>query len=181
MTRKLVYSILMAGLLAGLMTGGAAAAAENHAIAVIHPAADHDVHGVVHFTTEPDGGVHVSGTLHGLQPDSRHGFHVHQYGDCSAEGFSSAGGHYNPQNHPHGSPQSPEHHAGDFGNITADAQGDVHLDMTVHGVTIDGEHNPIIGRAVIVHENADDLKSQPSGDAGSRIGCGVVGLAEGGE
>ncbi|HET7370232.1 MAG TPA: superoxide dismutase family protein [Gammaproteobacteria bacterium] len=172
MTVALRYAILIAG----LMAFGVASAAENRAIAVIHPADDHEVHGVVHFTTEPDGGVHVRGELHGLQPGSRHGFHVHEYGDCSAENFSSAGGHYSPQHHPHGSPQSPEHHAGDFGNITADAQGDIHLDMTVHGITIDGEHNPIIGRAVIVHENADDLKSQPSGDAGSRIGCGVIGL-----
>lgn len=180
MTRMLAYSILMAG----LMAFGIAGAAENdaahstslHAVAVLHPADDHDVRGIVHFTARPDGGVHIVATLHGLQPNSRHGFHIHEYGDCSAADFSSAGGHYNPQGHPHGGPQSPRHHAGDLGNIKADAQGDAHLDMTVHDISIDGGHNPIIGRAVIVHANADDLKSQPSGDAGSRIACGVIGL-----
>lgn len=185
MIRTLAYSILMGG----LMAFGIAGAAENHApeaapagnvnaIAVIHPSGNHDVHGVVQFESRPDGGVRITADLQGLPPNSTHGFHIHEYGDCSAADLGSAGGHYNPQHHPHGGPQTSPHHAGDLGNVKADAQGNAHLDMTVHDITIDGRHNPIIGRAVIVHEGEDDLTSQPSGDAGSRIGCGVIGLAE---
>jgi Cu-Zn family superoxide dismutase len=132
----------------------------------------------VRFTPTSDGGVRITADLKGLPPNSTHGFHIHEYGDCSAPDASSAGGHYNPDHHKHAGPNAPQHHAGDLGNIKTDAKGNAHLEITVHDITIDGEKNPVLGRAVIVHEKADDLKSQPTGDAGARIGCGVIGLAK---
>jgi Cu-Zn family superoxide dismutase len=102
-----------------------------------------------------------------------HGFHIHEKGDCSAADASSAGGHFNPTGKPHGGPDSDARHAGDFGNIEADATGNARYSRTFSDLTLDGESS-IIGKAIIVHQKADDLKTQPSGDAGGRIGCGVI-------
>lgn len=148
----------------------------GHAVAVIHPTEGNQVHGLVHFD-RTSGGMRITAELHGLPPDTTHGFHIHEYGDCSAADASSAGGHYNPGHHRHAGPHADEHHAGDLGNIKSDADGDASLNLTVRDISVDGRHNPVLGRAVIVHAGADDLKSQPSGDAGDRIGCGVIGLA----
>lgn len=153
------------------------AASNEQAVAVIHPTAGNKVEGVVRFIPAEQGKVRVLADLHGLQPNSKHGFHIHEYGDCSAPDASSAGGHFNPEHHPHAGPNTENRHAGDFGNIQADAKGNAHLDMTVDNITIGSGKDAILGRAVVVHGKADDLKSQPSGDAGPRIGCGVIGVA----
>jgi Cu-Zn family superoxide dismutase len=129
------------------------------------------VHGQVTFQEEA-GGVRVTADISGLSP-GKHGFHIHQNGDCSAADFSSAGGHFNPLGAPHGAPTDPEHHAGDFGNIVADAGGHARLEQVYSWMTFTGT-NSILGHAVIVHAKADDLRSQPSGDAGGRIACGVI-------
>ena len=89
-------------------------------------------------------------------------------------GLKSAGGHFNPGMHKHGGPQTGEHHAGDLGNLEADAQGKATYDATVQGISLDDPKTGIIGKSVIVHGKADDLKSQPAGNAGPRIGCGVI-------
>jgi Cu-Zn family superoxide dismutase len=143
---------------------------------VIHPASDSKVHGTVRFQ-KTSGGVHITADLRGLSPGP-HGFHIHEFGDCSAADASSAGGHYNPEGNPHGAPDAPRHHAGDFGNIHANDEGEAQLKTTVGFISIDGAHSPILGRAVVVHAGKDDLTSQPSGDAGARVGCGVIGLAK---
>ena len=125
-------------------------------------------------TFEPAGdGLHVTAHIEGLTP-GEHGFHLHQNGDCSAPDGSSAGDHWNPTQQPHGAPDAPQHHSGDLGNITADASGMAHVDKTVHGVGLSGMQS-VVGHAVIVHGKADDLKTQPSGNAGPRVACGVVG------
>jgi Cu-Zn family superoxide dismutase len=157
--------------------GTAAHNSSDRAVAVIHPTPGNQVSGIVRFAPT-GGGVRVTADLHGLPPNSTHGFHIHEYGDCSAPDASSAGGHYNPDHHHHAGLDTEMRHAGDLGNIKADANGDAHLDLTVDNITVDGSKNPILGRAVIVHQKADDLKSQPTGDAGARIGCGVIGLAK---
>jgi len=129
-------------------------------------------------TFEPAGdGLHVTAHIEGLTP-GEHGFHLHQNGDCSAPDGSSAGDHWNPTQQPHGAPDAPQHHSGDLGNITADASGMAHVDKTVHGVGFSGMQS-VIGHAVIVHGKADDLKTQPSGNAGPRVACGVVSGAGG--
>mgnify|MGYP006279601025 CR=1 FL=1 len=146
------------------------------AVAVLHPTKGNAVRGTVYFADLGDR-VRILIDLKGLEPNSTHGFHIHQYGDCTASDATSAGGHYAPQGHKHGGPGDPEHHAGDLGNIQADANGMVKHEMTVDFVTIAGEHNPVLGRAVIVHAKPDDLESQPTGAAGARMACGVIGIA----
>ena len=112
----------------------------------------------------------------GLKP-GKHGFHIHEFGDCSDKEAKSAGGHYNPTKHEHAGPDAPMHHMGDLGNIEADASGKAHLEMKDKDLKLSGE-NSIIGYGVIVHEKADDLKTQPTGDAGGRVACGVIGVAK---
>jgi Cu-Zn family superoxide dismutase len=122
------------------------------------------------------GGVQVSARITGLTPGA-HGFHVHEFGDCSAADFTSAGGHFNPMGQPHGAPDASARHVGDLGNIQAGADGVATLDWTDKELAFDGKHG-VVGRAVIVHAKADDLKTQPTGDAGGRVACGVIGVAK---
>ena len=144
------------------------------AIAVVMATAGNSVSGEITFQAT-DQGIRVTGRLEGLTP-GEHGFHIHQYGDCSAPDGSSAGGHFNPANSAHASPTSAERHVGDLGNITADEHGIVELDMVDSQLAFSGP-NSIIGRAVVVHGGPDDFTSQPSGAAGPRVGCGVIGIA----
>jgi Cu-Zn family superoxide dismutase len=129
------------------------------------------ISGTVTFTQEAHG-VKVVADIKGLTP-GKHGFHIHEKPDLSAPDLMSAGGHWNPTNHKHGAPGSGEHHAGDFGNLTADASGNAHLDQTFEGLSVNGSE-AVVGHSVIIHEKADDLKSQPAGDSGKRIAGGVI-------
>lgn len=117
--------------------------------------------------------VRVSGTLRGLKPEAVHGFHVHEKGDCGALDASSAGAHYNPAGAAHGNPAGPAHHAGDIPNIQADASGRASVDALIEGVSLGGA-NDIVGKALIVHADPDDYTTQPSGNSGARIACGVI-------
>jgi Cu-Zn family superoxide dismutase len=120
-------------------------------------------------------GVRITGSIAGLEPNTTHGFHVHEKGDCSAPDASSAGGHFNPSSQPHGNPATMERHAGDMANVVSDAAGNAKLDVVATGVTLrTGQANDIIGKAIVVHQKADDYKTQPSGDSGSRIACGII-------
>ena len=134
-----------------------------------------NVGGALSFIAE-DGGVRVTGQLTGLPANGTHGFHVHETGDCSAADFSSAGSHFNPGNSAHGDRSAGgEHHAGDIPNQVADASGNATVDQRLAGLEIGtGGPNDIVGRAVIVHEKADDYATQPTGDAGGRLACGVI-------
>ena len=118
-------------------------------------------------------GVHFRGTVSGLTP-GKHGFHIHEKGDCSAPDGASAGGHFNPDQKAHGAPSATEHHAGDLGNIEAAADGTAKVDMHVNGVTLGTESNSIKGKAIIIHAGEDDFKTQPTGNAGARLACGVI-------
>lgn len=146
------------------------------AIAVLHPTAGNKVGGTVTFTEVADG-VQVNAELTGLTPGN-HGFHVHEFGDCSAPDLSSAGGHFNPTNKPHAGPDATERHVGDMGNVEADASGKAKLEYLDHHISLTNDQSSVIGRAVVVHAKADDLKSQPAGDSGARIACGVIGRAK---
>lgn len=170
-------NFILAAAAAFTLSAGVLADDGDWAVAVVHPTAGQKAEGLVWFI-ESGGTVKVVADLQGLTPDGRHGFHIHEWGDCSDPAAKSAGAHYNPQGHQHGGPDADSHHAGDLGNVQADAQGKAHLELTLHDVTIRGGENPILGRSVILHAKADDLKTQPSGDAGDRIGCGVIGLAQ---
>lgn len=146
------------------------------AIAVLHPTAGNKVSGTVTFTEVADG-VQVSADITGLTPGN-HGFHVHEFGDCSAADASSAGAHFNPTNKPHAGPDATERHVGDMGNVEADASGKAKLEYVDHQISLTNDQQSVIGRSVVVHAKADDLKSQPAGDSGARIACGVIGRAK---
>lgn len=121
------------------------------------------------------GGVHVNGDIGGLVPGSSHGFHVHEKGDCSAADASGAGGHFNPTGNVHGKAEASMHHAGDIDNILADASGVAHVNAHLMGVTLGGgASDDIAGRALVVHAAPDDYQTQPSGNSGARIACGVI-------
>ena len=121
------------------------------------------------------GGVHINGTINGLTPGTQHGFHIHETGDCSAPDFKSAGGHFNPGNKEHGNPMSEMHHAGDMMNLAVTDSGSATIDVTVPGVTLgDGGADDVMNRAIVVHAGPDDYTSQPAGDSGGRIACGVI-------
>jgi Cu-Zn family superoxide dismutase len=145
------------------------------AIAVLHPASGSQVMGTVTFT-KTDGAIQVVADITGLTP-GQHGFHIHEFGDCSAPDATSAGGHFNPSKNPHAGHDDAKRHEGDLGNIEADSSGKAHLELTDKMMTMSGEKS-IIGRGVIVHEKADDLKTQPTGNAGGRVACGVIGVAK---
>jgi Cu-Zn family superoxide dismutase len=120
-------------------------------------------------------GVHFTGEVGGLGANSTHAIHVHEKGDCSAVDASSAGGHFNPTTQPHGRVGQGPHHGGDMDNIVADARGVARVDVQARGVTLGGGGlTDILGRAVIVHAVADDYTTQPSGNAGARVACGIV-------
>ncbi len=120
------------------------------------------------------GGVRITGDIGGLSPGS-HGFHIHEAGDCSAADATSAGGHFNPTGSGHGRAGTATHHAGDIDNILADASGVAHVDVQLRGVSLGGSANTdIVGRALVVHAAPDDYRSQPAGNSGARIGCGVI-------
>ena len=129
------------------------------------------------FLQTPEG-VEVSGTIRGLSPNSRHGFHVHENGDCSAPDAKSAGGHFDPTHYPHGNPSKPPHHAGDMPNIESNESGIAQVDVLVNGVTLGGGPTSLLGKSVVVHEDSDDYTSQPSGGSGSRIACGVISASQ---
>ena len=137
---------------------------------------DFKVSGTVTFTEEADG-VRVRAEITGLTPGN-HGFHVHEFGDCSAADASSAGAHFNPTNNPHAGPDAAERHVGDMGNVEAGASGKATLEYVDHQISLTNDQRCVIGRSVVVHAKADDLKSQPSGDSGARVACGVIGRAK---
>ncbi|MGA2496412.1 MAG: superoxide dismutase family protein [Tepidisphaeraceae bacterium] len=145
------------------------------AVCEIGPTKGNTVKGLVTFTQIGDK-VKVVADVSGFEPNTRHGFHIHEGTECGEDGMK-AGGHYNPEKHEHGLPDKAMRHAGDFGNLEADKDGKAHLELTVEGITIDGDKNPILGHAMIVHAKLDD-GSQPVGNAGARIGCGLIKLKD---
>jgi Cu-Zn family superoxide dismutase len=154
--------------------GPAATGALSGARVVLAPASGSLVSGTLAFAPMTDG-VHVTGDIGGLAPNSTHGFHIHEKGDCSAADASSAGGHFNPGGEAHGRASAPHHHLGDNDNLVADADGVAHVDAHFAGVVLGGGGaNDIVGKAVVVHAGADDYASQPAGNAGARIACGVI-------
>lgn len=146
----------------------------NHSelVATVMPVGDSNVSGSVTFA-ESENGVKVQGDFEGLEP-GHHGFHIHQYGDCRAEDGTSAGGHFNPAGKEHGSPDDMNRHMGDLGNIEANENGSASIDYIDTNVSLE----QILGRGIIIHAGEDDLESQPTGAAGSRIACGVIGIAQ---
>jgi Cu-Zn family superoxide dismutase len=141
------------------------------ATAVLNPTKGSRVFGVVTFTAV-DGAVSIVADIDGLEP-GKHGFHIHEFGNCSAPDGSSAGGHFNPMGHAHGGPDHAQRHLGDLGNVVADETGHAHYERLDKLIKLDGPHT-IVGRSVVVHANADDYTTQPAGNSGGRLACGVI-------
>jgi superoxide dismutase, Cu-Zn family len=163
---------LIVGCISLLVLTSCASVTGPSAVATLTPASGSNASGTVRFVELADGGVRVTVNLSGV-PEGVHGFHVHEFGDCGDNG-NAAGGHFNPDGQPHGAPGTAAHHAGDFGNVTADPQGIVRTEFTARAITVSPGSSSVVGRAVILHADPDDLTTQPTGNAGGRIACGVI-------
>jgi len=144
------------------------------ATAKLEPKSGSNVTGTVTFVQRRDL-TEVLVDIENLKP-GKHGFHIHEKGDCSAPDASSAGGHFNPTHQHHGGPSTAERHNGDLGNIEAPASGKVHWESEFK-MNLKGPDS-IIGKSVVVHEKEDDLKTDPAGNSGARIACGEIHASE---
>jgi superoxide dismutase, Cu-Zn family len=170
------FSAVALAVLVPLAFWGAYAADDGgsaKAVAVLHALGKSGVHGQITFTQRGDE-VEIVGEISGLKP-GKHGFHIHEFGDCSSPDGMSTGGHFNPTKMMHGRPEDDNRHVGDLGNVDADEGGKATINMRDKVIKLNGPTS-IVGRAVIVHANPDDF-SQPVGNAGGRVACGVVGIA----
>jgi superoxide dismutase, Cu-Zn family len=143
------------------------------ATADMRPTQGYAASGKVEFV-QSGNGVHVAVDLVGLAPNTEHGFHVHERGDCSSSDAMSAGGHFNPEGVSHGSYEHAPHHAGDLPNVKADARGEVHTSFDTGALSVGSGAGDVVGKAVVVHREADDYKSQPAGNSGPRVSCGII-------
>src|SRR5262245_63394436 len=151
-----------------MMGGGGPKATAN-----LEPTKGSTVKGTVTFE-QRSGKVHMVANVSGLRPNGEHGFHIHEAGDCSSGDGMSAKGHFNPHGKPHGDPKSPERHAGDLPMLKAGKDGRARLDVTVDAITLTPGPASIVGRGLIIHADPDDFKTQPTGNSGARIACGVI-------
>jgi Cu-Zn family superoxide dismutase len=142
------------------------------AVASLTPTQGNNARGLVMFH-QRDGQVMVHAKISGLKPNAEHGFHVHETGSCASPDGMSAGGHFNPDGKPHGPPGAP-HHAGDMPALKADANGVADQHFVLTGVTVTDGATSVGGRSVIVHAQPDDYTTQPTGNSGARLGCGVI-------
>ena len=159
--------------LAGVFVAGCAGMMGGpSATAVLDPTQGNNARGTVDFVQKGDK-VAFTAKLSGLPPGP-HGFHIHEKGDCSSPDGMSAGGHYNPLGKPHAHPTDANHHAGDMPMVVADSAGVAYLTGELDTISIGSGPADIVGKAVIVHKDADDFKTQPTGNSGARIACGVI-------
>jgi Cu-Zn family superoxide dismutase len=167
-----VQTILIGATSAALLLSACAGTGGGPAAdAVLGPTKGHSTTGTVVFRQM---GNDIETTVHvaGLTPGA-HGFHIHEKGDCSAPDGTSAGGHFNPTGQPHGHPLQGPHHAGDMPMLETDAYGNARLVAVLPRLTLEGT-NGIVGRSVVVHAAPDDFKTQPTGNSGARMACGVI-------
>ncbi|MES2947564.1 MAG: superoxide dismutase family protein [Pseudomonadota bacterium] len=148
-------------------TGGPSAHAK------LEPTKGNTVSGNVSFSQQANG-VWVSGEVRGLAANKEHGFHIHEKGDCSSGDGMGTGGHFNPQGNAHGAHDHGEHHSGDLVSLKADANGVARFGYTSTGITVGAGTTDVMGRGLIVHRDADDFKTQPTGNSGPRVACAVI-------
>lgn len=167
---------IIAAALLGLAAGcaGTAEQKEASATATLEPRSGSQVRGTVTFTQAGPDIVRVSGQFTGHSKGPK-GFHIHEKGDCSDPKAMSTGGHFNPAKHKHGGPYEPVRHSGDLGNLNFNDQGVANINFVVGGISVSSDKaDGIIGRAVIVHADVDDYKTDPTGNAGGRVACGII-------
>ena len=168
--RQAIAVAIAAAALGGCMT---TPVATGIAKATLEPTRGNTASGTATFT-ERGGRVYVEADVTGLAPNREHGFHIHEKGDCSSGDGMSAGGHFNPHGKPHAAPATPDRHAGDLPMLVADAAGNATLSVEVDVITIGGGGADIVGRGLIVHKDPDDFSTQPTGNSGARVACGVI-------
>lgn len=166
------FSSIVALSFASVLVGCAGSGGGRTADVVLKPTQGQAAHGSVSFRQDGDL-VLLTARITGLTPGA-HGFHIHERGDCSAPDATSAGGHFNPTGKAHGSPDQAEHHGGDMPQLVADASGNATLKASLQGISLESGVNSIVGRGVIVHAAPDDFKTQPTGNSGARLACGVI-------
>ncbi|MEO8304347.1 MAG: superoxide dismutase family protein [Betaproteobacteria bacterium] len=158
----------------GAFVAGCATTAPSgpSAVAVLAPTAGNATKGTVTFTQKGDK-VLVVASVSGLTP-GQHGFHIHEKGDCSSTDGMSAGGHFNPTSKPHAHPTTMDRHAGDMPMLAVDSFGRAMLTVELDVITVGSGATDVVGKAVIVHKDPDDFKTQPTGNSGARMACGVI-------
>ena len=156
-----------------LLAGCASMTAGPSATATLTPTTGNTTTGNVRFAQQ-GGKVLVSGEIRGLKPNAEHGFHVHEKGDCSSGDGMSAGGHFNPTGAPHGRHSGGAHHAGDLQSLRADAAGVARFSFESMGIHVGAGATDVVGKGLIVHRDADDYTTQPTGNAGPRLACAVI-------
>ncbi len=164
-----IGSIIVGALIAGcasMATSGPTATVK------LEPTRGNTASGTVKFTQKGDKVV-VDARVSGLSPGG-HGFHIHEKGDCSSGDGLSTGGHFNPRGKPHAASTTPDRHAGDIPMLMADASGVATLVVELDVITIGAGNTDIVGRGLIVHKAPDDYRTQPTGNAGARLACGVI-------
>ena len=171
MIRILSEMVLTGAVLLGTGPLSTVEAESLKAICKLSATQGNQVKGFVKFTQKKNS-VMVWAHVEGLTP-GKHGFHIHECGDCSAPDGSSAKGHFNPGKNHHGGPGAKDRHAGDLGNLNANSKGVAEYERRDKTIHLTGEDS-IIGKAVIIHEKVDDYKTQPTGNSGARIACGVI-------
>lgn len=170
----MTYRLLLLSLTTAALAGCAGLGKDPSATAELKPTQGSAVTGKVHFVQHLHGMVKVSGQVSGLKPNSEHGFHIHETGDCSSADGSSAGGHFNPGNTTHGKHGHSPQHAGDLPSLRANANGMAVVQYETSQIALGHGTNNIAGRALIVHADPDDFTSQPTGNAGARLACAVI-------
>lgn len=155
------------------LAGCASAPSAPSATARLEPTRGNAVQGTVRFVQTATA-VRVSGEVSGLKPNSEHGFHIHEKGDCSSGDGNSAGGHFNPLGVAHGQHGHGTHHVGDLPSLRADAGGVARFDFESRSIALGGGATSIVGRGLIVHADPDDFKTQPTGNSGARLACAVI-------
>ncbi|MBC8007376.1 MAG: superoxide dismutase family protein [Prolixibacteraceae bacterium] len=171
-------TLLVIGLGFSLLPGcasnkGSAIYEDPSAVAVLSPTQGSSVHGTVTFV-RTSGVALVNVNMTGFKPNTSHGMHIHESGDCTARDASSAGEHFNPTSAEHGGPEKASRHSGDLGNVTADSKGEIYASFKVGEIAFGTGQDSIIGRGLVVHAGADDLTSQPAGNSGARVACGMI-------
>lgn len=160
--------------LTAALAGCATVGQDPHAVAHLQATQGNAVTGTLHFEQHQHGMVKVYGQVSGLKPNTEHGFHVHETGDCSSPDGSSAGGHFNPSQTTHGKHGHATQHAGDMMSLRANAQGVATVQYETAQIRVGSGSSNVVGRALIVHADPDDFTSQPAGNAGARLACGVI-------
>jgi superoxide dismutase, Cu-Zn family len=173
MTHRLLMTALSAALVATACASGQPDKGGPTAMAELQSTTGNTATGRVNFV-QTGGKVTVSGSIRGLKPNTAHGFHVHEKGDCSSGDGMSAGGHFNPDAKPHGDPGTAAHHAGDFPSLTSDGAGVATFSFETTTIAVGSGTGDVVGKGLIVHSDPDDYMTQPTGNSGARLACAVI-------